>query len=110
MLLKSAPAQPRGYIAKLGDFGLARSLVQLERDSAANKQQVLTDYIATRWYRPPEIVTGSTYYSRGVDMWGIGCVIGEMLTGKPLLPGSSTLLAAGGRINLTLRRVTRPPA
>jgi len=51
----------------------------------------LTDYIATRWYRPPEIVLGSTNYSKAVDMWALGCLIGELLTGKPLLPGTSTI-------------------
>ena len=39
----------------------------------------------------PEILLGSTIYSKGVDMWAVGCILGEMLLGKPLFPGSSTL-------------------
>jgi mitogen-activated protein kinase 15 len=75
--------------AKLADFGLARSLVTLKQEQ--EKRPLLTDYIATRWYRPPEIVLTSTEYTKAIDMWGVGCIIGEMLTGAPLLPGTSTL-------------------
>ncbi len=49
--------------------------------------QALTDYVATRWYRAPEILLGSTKYTKGVDMWSLGCILGEMLTGKPIFPG-----------------------
>jgi len=52
---------------------------------------VLTDYVATRWYRAPEILLGSTDYSYGVDMWAVGCILGEMLVGKPIFPGASTI-------------------
>lgn len=51
----------------------------------------LTDYVATRWYRAPEILLGSQEYSFGVDMWALGCILGEMINGKPVFPGSSTL-------------------
>jgi len=44
-----------------------------------------------RWYRAPEILLGSTAYGKGVDMWAVGCILGEMLLGKPLFPGSSTM-------------------
>ena len=74
---------------KLADFGLARSLENLKQ--VQQRRPELTDYIATRWYRPPEIVLGSTKYSKAVDMWAMGCLIGELLTGKPLLPGTSTI-------------------
>lgn len=50
--------------------------------------QVLTDYVATRWYRAPEILLGSTRYNKGVDMWSLGCILGEMLVGKPIFPGT----------------------
>ena len=53
--------------------------------------QVLTDYVATRWYRAPEILLGSTSYTKGVDMWAVGCIVAEMFYGKPLLPGTSTM-------------------
>ncbi|XP_039593110.1 mitogen-activated protein kinase 15 isoform X1 [Polypterus senegalus] len=73
---------------KLCDFGLARSLCQIQED-AGNPE--LTEYVATRWYRAPEILLASTRYTKGVDMWSIGCILGEMLLGKPLFPGTSTI-------------------
>ncbi|KAJ4456700.1 putative Extracellular signal-regulated kinase 2 [Paratrimastix pyriformis] len=76
-------------IVKVADFGLARLLKTLDNGSVANP--VLTDYVATRWYRAPEILLGSTRYTKGVDMWSIGCILGEMLGGKPMFPGSSTM-------------------
>merc|ERR1712232_4480 len=51
----------------------------------------LTDYVATRWYRAPEILLGSTTYSTGVDMWSVGCILGELLTGQAIFPGKSTV-------------------
>merc|ERR1719296_740077 len=73
---------------KVCDFGLARSVVQVA-DNATNP--VLTDYVATRWYRAPEILLGSTSYTKGVDMWSVGCILGELLCGKPIFPGTSTM-------------------
>lgn len=52
---------------------------------------MLTDYVATRWFRAPEILLGSKSYSFGVDMWSIGCMIGEMILGKALFSGTSTI-------------------
>ncbi len=52
---------------------------------------MLTDYVATRWYRAPEILLGSTKYTKGVDMWSLGCILAELLLGKPFFPGTSTL-------------------
>tara|TARA_B110001452_G_scaffold164748_1_gene137495 strand:+ start:250 stop:1710 length:1461 start_codon:yes stop_codon:yes gene_type:complete len=72
-------------LCKIADFGLARSLQQ------SPQMNVLTDYVATRWYRAPEILLGSTTYGKAVDMWSMGCIFGEMLCGKPLFTGASTL-------------------
>jgi len=76
-------------LVKVADFGLARSI-----NSTANKDekttQILTDYVATRWYRAPEILLGSTNYTEGVDMWSVGCILGELIGGKPMFPGAST--------------------
>ena len=72
---------------KVADFGLARS-VHNDEDAGA---VVMTDYVATRWYRAPEIVLGSTKYSKAVDMWSVGCILGELLLGKALFPGKSTM-------------------
>ncbi len=52
---------------------------------------VLTEYVATRWYRAPEILLGSTKYTKAVDMWSIGCILGELVLGKAIFPGTSTL-------------------
>jgi mitogen-activated protein kinase 15 len=73
---------------KVCDFGLARGITQ-QGDSGANP--VLTDYVATRWYRAPELLLGSTAYTKGVDQWSVGCILGELLTGKPIFPGTSTM-------------------
>ncbi|KAL4629757.1 mitogen-activated protein kinase 15 isoform X1 [Arapaima gigas] len=73
---------------KLCDFGLARSLCMIQEDAG---NPPLTEYVATRWYRAPEILLGSSRYTKGVDMWSVGCILGEMLLGKPLFPGTSTI-------------------
>jgi mitogen-activated protein kinase 15 len=73
---------------KVCDFGLARSVIQ-QSDNVQNP--VLTDYVATRWYRAPEILLGSTSYTKGVDQWSVGCILGELLSGKPIFPGTSTM-------------------
>jgi mitogen-activated protein kinase 15 len=69
---------------KFCDFGLVRSL----REGEASN---LTEEVATRWYRAPEVLLGSRSYSYPVDVWSVGCVLGEMLAGKPLFMGESTL-------------------
>jgi mitogen-activated protein kinase 15 len=51
----------------------------------------MTDYIATRWYRAPELLLGTKDYNKEVDMWALGCLIGEMFNGKALFPGTSTI-------------------
>lgn len=72
---------------KICDFGLARSITEKDDE----KQHVLTDYVATRWYRAPEILLGSTSYTKGVDMWSIGCILGELLGGQPMFQGENTI-------------------
>ncbi|ORZ34863.1 kinase-like domain-containing protein [Catenaria anguillulae PL171] len=67
-------------IIKLCDFGFARTL-------GAN----YTDYVATRWYRAPELLVGDTEYGKPVDMWAVGCIFSEILTGQPLFPGDSDI-------------------
>lgn len=74
---------------KICDFGLARSIK--ETDENDKNAPVLTDYVATRWYRAPEILLGSTRYTKGVDMWSVGGILGEMLGGQPMFPGESTI-------------------
>ncbi|XP_072707740.1 mitogen-activated protein kinase 15 isoform X2 [Ciconia boyciana] len=86
---------------KLCDFGLARSLCQMNEDQG---NPALTEYVATRWYRAPEILLSSQSYTKGVDMWSIGCILGELLLGKPLFPGTSTV----NQIEQILRVVPAP--
>eukprot|EP00300_Choanocystis_sp_HF-7_P017786 c19831_g1_i2.p1 GENE.c19831_g1_i2~~c19831_g1_i2.p1 ORF type:complete len:428 (+),score=88.95 c19831_g1_i2:41-1324(+) len=71
---------------RLCDFGLARVL----NNNKCVEQGLMTDYVATRWYRSPELLLGSTHYTLAVDMWAVGCILAELLDGKPLFPGSST--------------------
>jgi mitogen-activated protein kinase 15 len=71
---------------KLCDFGLARTFTE-----GNHSQVVMTEYVSTRWYRAPELIIGSNQYNEGVDMWAVGCIVGELYGGKPLFPGSSTL-------------------
>jgi mitogen-activated protein kinase 15 len=73
---------------KMADFGLARSIAQLGNEEG---NPALTDYVATRWYRAPEILLSSFRYTTGVDMWACGCILGELINGKPIFPGSSTM-------------------
>ncbi|NWI79595.1 CDKL2 protein, partial [Dryoscopus gambensis] len=70
-------------VVKLCDFGFARPL--------ATSGEVYTDYVATRWYRAPELLVGDSKYGRPVDVWAIGSLITEMLTGEPLFPGDSDI-------------------
>jgi len=72
---------------KVADFGLARSMKSIVKES----NPILTDYVATRWYRAPEILLGSKKYTKAIDMWSVGCILGEMFLGKALFQGSSTL-------------------
>ncbi|CAD8209274.1 unnamed protein product [Paramecium pentaurelia] len=72
---------------KVADFGLARSVAKPDD----NSQPILTEYVATRWYRAPEILLGSQNYSKAVDMWSLGCILGEMIIGKAVFPGTSTI-------------------
>lgn len=74
-------------LVKVADFGLVRSIATKEDCPTP----VLTEYVATRWYRAPEILLGSHTYTKGVDMWSLGCILGEILIGKPIFPGTSTL-------------------
>lgn len=56
---------------------------------AAGPSDYYTDYVATRWYRSPELLVGDTQYGPPVDVWAIGCVFAELLAGVPLWPGKS---------------------
>lgn len=65
---------------KLADFGLAREIRSIPP---------YTQYVSTRWYRAPECLLESTSYSYPIDIWAVGCICYELLTGDPLFPGSN---------------------
>ncbi|OQR96263.1 mitogen-activated protein kinase [Achlya hypogyna] len=80
---------------KITDFGLSRfvpnghTCSQVEAPVAKDAPQLMTEYVVTRWYRPPEIMLAPNgTYAEAVDMWSIGCIFGELLNRKPLFPGS----------------------
>ena len=70
------------HLLKLCDFGFARPI---------NPSAVLTDYVATRWYRAPELLVDNVGYNKAVDLWAIGCIMGEIIDGQPLFPGESDI-------------------
>ncbi|XP_062058622.1 mitogen-activated protein kinase 12 isoform X3 [Lepus europaeus] len=65
---------------KILDFGLAR-----QADSE------MTGYVVTRWYRAPEVILNWMHYTQTVDIWSVGCIMAEMITGKTLFKGSDHL-------------------
>ncbi|CAA0820264.1 Protein kinase superfamily protein [Striga hermonthica] len=67
-------------ILKIANFGLA-NFVRPE------SKQPLTSRVVTLWYRPPELLLGSTNYGESVDLWSVGCVFAELFIGRPLLKG-----------------------
>ena len=70
---------------KLGDFGLARTL-----ENNPHMGTMVTEYVATRWYRAPEMILAGQNYGKPIDMWSVGCILYELLVGTPILPGKST--------------------
>ncbi|KAK3850545.1 hypothetical protein Pcinc_042760 [Petrolisthes cinctipes] len=64
---------------KIADFGLARA--------KSVPSHTYSHEVVTLWYRPPDVLLGSTDYSTSLDMWGVGCIFTEMLTGLPAFPG-----------------------
>ena len=80
---------------KLCDFGLSCTF-SIQNDTDSNNETGFVidnhpNFIATRWYRPPEILLGSSYHTPAIDMWSAGCILAELVTGKPLFPGTSSL-------------------
>ncbi|KAM3654632.1 mitogen-activated protein kinase 7-like [Ammospiza maritima maritima] len=68
---------------KIGDFGMARGLGA----DARHAKPFLTEYVATRWYRAPELLLSLHRYTRAIDMWSVGCIFAEMLGRRQLFPG-----------------------
>ncbi len=66
---------------KLADFGLARAFGIPVKN--------YTHEVVTLWYRPPDILLGSKTYSTQIDMWSVGCIFAEMVSGRPLFKGEN---------------------
>ena len=65
---------------KIADFGLA-TIVN------PSKKHPLTSRVVTLWYRAPELLLGATDYGAAIDLWSVGCILAELFTGKPIMPG-----------------------
>ncbi|CAI0414653.1 unnamed protein product [Linum tenue] len=63
---------------KIGDFGLART---------TSETDFMTEYVVTRWYRAPELLLNCSEYTAAIDIWSVGCILGEIMTQEPLFPG-----------------------
>ncbi|CAN6463797.1 unnamed protein product [Victoria cruziana] len=63
---------------KIGDFGLART---------TSEADFMTEYVVTRWYRAPELLLNCSEYTAAIDIWSVGCILGEIITRRPLFPG-----------------------
>lgn len=61
---------------KICDMGFAKSI-----------SHQMTDYVATRWYRPPELLVGAKY-GPAIDIWAVGCIMAELTDTNPLFPGA----------------------
>ena len=69
-----------GNTLKIADFGLAREI---------RSKPPYTDYVSTRWYRAPEVLLRAPHYTAPIDTWAVGTIMAEMLTLRPLFPGTS---------------------
>ena len=76
------------YNLKLCDFGFARNVKLNENNNNINE---MTDYVATRWYRSPELLLSDGIYGQEVDYWAIGCTMGELADANPMFPGNSDI-------------------
>jgi serine/threonine protein kinase len=63
----------RLLVVKVSDFGLALSIESMK-----------TKVVCTAWYRPPEVFERVDSYTEKVDIWSMGCIYAELLSGLPL--------------------------
>lgn len=74
---------PPDTTLKLCDFGFSRSIAEVSGP--------MTEYVATRWYRAPELLVSCDVYGKEVDLWATGCIMAELIDSNPLFPGDSDL-------------------
>lgn len=93
---------------KICDFGLARGYSDIPEENAG----FMTEYVATRWYRAPEIMLSFQSYSKAIDLWSVGCILAELLGGRPFFKGrdyvdqlNQILHVLGTPDELTLSRI-----
>ncbi|KAJ4494305.1 putative MAP kinase [Lentinula lateritia] len=94
---------------KVCDFGFARSMSTCEtfgKGSNRDGPGVMTEYVATRWYRAPENMLSNKTYTKAVDIWAVGCILAELLSGRPLFPGRDYV----HQVNLVLDILGSPSA
>ena len=81
-------------ILQIADFGLARPYDDEPPQPGKGNgvaHRTYTTIVVTRWYRPPELLLQLRYYTPAIDIWGVGCIFGEMFKKRPILPGNSDL-------------------
>ena len=89
------------YKVKICDFGLARIDDSEQREHKPKRERRMSRHVVTRWYRAPELILLSDSYSHPVDMWSVGCVLGELLLSLqhrdvgPLFPGAASAMSDG---------------
>ncbi|KAL6634567.1 hypothetical protein ACP70R_027238 [Stipagrostis hirtigluma subsp. patula] len=71
-------------VLRIADFGLATFF-------DPGRRQPMTSRVVTLWYRPPELLLGATEYGVAVDLWSTGCILAELLAGKPIMPGQTEI-------------------
>lgn len=79
-------------ILQIADFGLARPYDDPPPQPGKGNGEATRGYttvVVTRWYRPPELLLQLRYYTPAIDLWGVGCVFGEMFKGHPIMAGTS---------------------
>eukprot|EP00563_Minutocellus_polymorphus_P014550 CAMPEP_0181060926 /NCGR_PEP_ID=MMETSP1070-20121207/22239_1 /TAXON_ID=265543 /ORGANISM="Minutocellus polymorphus, Strain NH13" /LENGTH=974 /DNA_ID=CAMNT_0023140829 /DNA_START=44 /DNA_END=2969 /DNA_ORIENTATION=- len=84
------------FRVKLADFGLARCIAPPVWDQPSDEQGLtgnrdLTNKVITLWYRPPELLLGESRYGCAVDIWSAGCILAELINGRPLFTGKSEM-------------------
>lgn len=80
---------------KVCDFGLART--------GNTASQYMTEYVVTRWYRAPELLLSCDTYGPAIDIWSVGCILGELLGRRPMFPGKDYI----DQLKLIIQKVRR---
>ena len=90
---------------KICDFGLARALAE-----GREEQEMMTEYVVTRWYRAPELLLSNETYGWEIDMWSVGCILAELLQRRPLFaaPNLQDSMAHLDQLKLIVKTLGSP--